>query len=237
MRLNRFLASAGLGSRRAVEELITLGRVRINGEVVTKLATEVQPGDSVKVGSRLLRSEPYVYAVLNKPKRIVTSASDEKGRSTIFDLLPRNWPRVFHVGRLDMNSEGLLLVTNDGDLANALSHPRYKIEKEYEVTIDRPFEEPHREKLLRGVMIEDGKAKAEQLTVEQPTFLRVVLTQGMNRQIHKMLWRVGEYNVKRLVRVRIGPITARGIPPGKWRMLTRQELQELGAAVQGKRAK
>ena len=234
MRLNRFLASAGLGSRRAVEELITSGQVRLNGETVTELATKVVPGDSVKVGRRLLRSEPYVYAVLFKPKRVVCSAEDEKGRSTIFDLLPRSWPRVFHVGRLDMNSEGLLLVTNDGDMANALSHPRYKIEKEYEVTLDRPFEAAHREKLLRGVLIEGGRAKAERLTVEQPDFLRIVLTQGMNRQIHKMLWRVGEYDVKRLVRVRIGPITARGLAPGKWRMLTKQELTALGTAVEGK---
>jgi 23S rRNA pseudouridine2605 synthase len=234
MRLNKFLASAGLGSRRAVEELITAGRVRINGEVVTRLATTVNPGDAVKVGSRLLRSEPFVYAVLFKPKRVVCSADDEKDRPTIFDYLPRKWPRVFHVSRLDMNSEGLLIVTNDGEMANALSHPRYKIEKEYEVTLTRPFDEAHREKLLRGVTIEDGRAKAERLTIEEPEFLRIVLTQGMNRQIHKMLWRVGEYDVKRLVRVRIGPITTRGLSAGKWRMLTRQELQELGAAVEGK---
>ena len=234
MRLNRFLASAGLGSRRAVEELITSGQVRLNGEIVTNLATKVIPGDSVKVGRRLLRSEPYVYAVLFKPRRVVCSADDEKGRSTIFDLLPPNWPRVFHVGRLDMNSEGLLLVTNDGDMANALSHPRYKIEKEYEVTLNRPFEAAHRDKLLRGVLVEGGRAKAERLTVEQPDFLRIVLTQGMNRQIHKMLWRVGGYEVKRLVRVRIGPITARGLGPGKWRMLTKQELAALGAALEGK---
>jgi 23S rRNA pseudouridine2605 synthase len=231
MRLNRFLASAGLGSRRAVEELVTSGQVRINGEVITRLATQVNPGDAVKVGRRLLRCEPFVYAVLFKPRRIVCSADDEKGRSTVFDLLPRSWPRVFHVGRLDMNSEGLLLLTNDGDMANALSHPRYKIEKEYEVTLDRPFTEAHREKLLRGVLIEDGRAKAERLTIEQPNFLRIVLTQGMNRQIHKMLWRVGEYDVKRLVRVRIGPITARGLAPGKWRMLTKQELSAISEAV------
>jgi len=99
MRLNRFLASSGLGSRRAVEELITSGQVRINGDVVTRLATDVKPGDAVKVGRRLLRTEPFVYAVLFKPRRVVSSAGDEKGRSTIFDLLPRSWPRVFHVGR------------------------------------------------------------------------------------------------------------------------------------------
>jgi 23S rRNA pseudouridine2605 synthase len=148
MRLNRFLASAGLGSRRSVEELILSGRVRVNGEIVTNLATQVAPGDSVKVGSKLIRKEEHLYAIFHKPKMVLCTASDEKDRPTIFEYFPRTWPRVFHVGRLDMNSEGLLIVTNDGDLANALAHPRYKVEKEYEVTLDRPLEPEHREKLL-----------------------------------------------------------------------------------------
>src|SRR5262245_21564178 len=115
MRLNRFLASAGLGSRRGVEQLILDGRVRINGRVVTDLATQVAPGDAVKVGSKLIRSERPLYAVLNKPAGYICSAADERGRRTIFDLLPGSWPRVHYVGRLDHESEGLLLITNDGD--------------------------------------------------------------------------------------------------------------------------
>lgn len=227
MRLNRFLASAGLGSRRAVEELILAGKVRINGQPVTNLATQVQPGDSVKVGQRLLQRERPLTAVLHKPRNFVCTASDELGRKTIFDLLPANWPRVFHVGRLDKDSEGLLILTNDGDLSQRLSHPGHRVEKEYEVTLDRAIAPQHIEKLLRGVTIEDGRAKAERIVQERPDELRIVLTQGFNRQIHKMLWRVGEYDVKRLVRVRIGPIQLRGLAKGTWRMLSHQELSEL----------
>lgn len=227
MRLNRFLASAGLGSRRAVEELILTGQVRVNGTVITNLATQVEPGDAVKVNNKLIRSEQHIYAVLHKPKNVLCTASDEKDRPTIFEYFPRNWPRVFHVGRLDMKSEGLIIVSNDGDLANALTHPRYKVEKEYEVTIDRAIDPADRDRMLRGVTVEGGRAKAERIDIESPTELRFVLTQGINRQIHKMLWRVGEYDVKRLVRVRIGPVDITDLPPGHWRLLNKRELNEL----------
>lgn len=227
MRLNRFLASAGLGSRRSVEELILSGTVRLNGKEVTNLATQVQPGDSVKVGRRLIKRERPLTAVIYKPKGYVCTASDEQNRKIIFDLLPKNWPRVFHVGRLDKDSEGLLLLTNDGDLANALMHPRYKVEKEYEVTVDKSFDARLIEKLLKGVHIEGGKAMAERVTLEGPRYLRIVLTQGLNRQIHKMLWRVGEYEVERLARVRIGSISIQGLAPGEVRLLTNRELADL----------
>lgn len=230
MRLNRFLASAGLGSRRSVEDLITTGQVRVNGEIVTNLATVVQPGDSVKVGSKLLRQERPLTAVMYKPKNTVCTASDELERRTIFHYLPENWPRVFHVGRLDADSEGLLIVTNDGDLANELTHPSHQVEKEYEVTLDRPLDPKHLEKLTQGVHIEGGRAKAERATLEAPTHLRLVLTQGINRQIHKMMWRVGEYDVKRLARVRIGTITIGELTPGAWRMLTAKEIAALRPA-------
>ena len=204
MRLNRFLASAGLGSRRAVEALILEGSIRINGRVVESLATQVLPTDAVKVGRRLIAQEDKLTAVLHKPRGYVCTAKDNLGRETIFKLLPDGWPRLFHVGRLDKESEGLLLMTNDGDLANALAHPRYAVEKEYEVTLDREWVPALAAKLLRGVLIEGGKAKAERVVQEGPCFLRIVLTQGINRQVHKMLWRVGEYDVKRLKRVRLG---------------------------------
>src|SRR5262245_52318197 len=234
MRLNRFLASAGLGSRRSVEELILSGRVRVNGDIVTNLATQVGPRDSVKVGSKLIRTEEHLYAVFHKPKKVLCTASDEKDRPTIFEYFPRTWPRVFHVGRLDMNSEGLLIVTNDGELANAMAHPRHKVEKEYEVTLNRPLESVDREKLLRGVTIEGGRAKAERIEFLAPNQVRMVLTQGINRQIHKMMWRVGEYDVKRLVRVRIGPVSVADLEPGRWRLMSKAELNGLWEAAQGK---
>lgn len=230
MRLNRFLASAGIGSRRGVEQLITEGRVRINGRVVTDLATTVEPSDSVKIGSRLIRAERSLHAVLMKPQGYVCSADDERNRRTIFELLPRHWPRVFHVGRLDLESEGLLIVTNDGELSLALTHPRHKVEKEYEVALDRPFDPQHREKLLRGFHIIGGRGKFERLEILGPKHLRLVLLQGLKRQIRLMFYELG-YEVMRLVRVRIGPIRIGEMRPGEWRLLTASEVAALKRSV------
>jgi 23S rRNA pseudouridine2605 synthase len=226
MRLNRFLASAGLGSRRSVEELITTGQVRINGRVVTDLATKVTPEDAVKVGSRLLQIEKSLTAVLNKPRGFVCTASDELDRRTIFDLLPPNWPRVHHVGRLDKDSDGLLIVTNDGDLSLALTHPRYKIDKEYEVLLDKPFDPADRAKLLRGFHIIGGRAKIEHVDILGPNHLRLTLNQGIKRQIRLMLYELG-YEVERLIRVRIGPLKIGEMRPGDWRILTPKEIATL----------
>lgn len=236
MRLNRFLAASGLGSRRGVEELIKDGRVRINGQVVTDLATRVNPEDTVKVGSRVLRVQQFFYAVLHKPKGYLCTASDERDRRTIYDLLPPEWPRVFNVGRLDKDSEGLLLVTNDGDLSLALTHPRYKIDKEYDVVIDKPFDPSHREKLLKGFHIIGGRAKMESLQQLGTQRLRVVLQQGIKRQIRLMMYELG-YEVTQLLRVRIGPIEIGRMKPGDWRILNAQEIGALkGEANEKKRA-
>ena len=226
MRLNRFLASAGLGSRRGVEELITQGSVRVNGQVVTNLATTVLPTDSVKVGSRLIRAEQPVYAVLHKPPGYVCTAADEFDRRTIFELFPANWPRVHHVGRLDKESEGLIFVTNDGDLTHILTHPGHEVEKEYDVLIDKPFVPDDREKLLRGFRIEGGYAKCEAVEAIKANRLRLVLKQGIKRQIRMMLYKLG-YEVERLFRIRIGPIAISGLARGAWRFLTQKEVAAL----------
>ena len=230
MRLNRFLATAGLGSRRSVEELIRAGRVKINGRVTTELATKVGPEDSVKVGSRVLKAQPALTALLYKPRGVVCTAEDERGRETIFDTLPKTWPRVFHVGRLDRDSEGLLLVTNDGELALALTHPRYKIEKEYEVRLDRPFDPAHRDKLLRGFSIPGGRGKVERVEIVSPQLLRLVLLQGIKRQIRLMLYELG-YEVENLCRIRIGNLRIGRMRPGEWRLLTVREFKGLQAAT------
>jgi 23S rRNA pseudouridine2605 synthase len=226
MRLNRFLAAAGLGSRRGVEELIKQGSVRVNGQVVTNLATQVGPTDAVKVGSRLIRTEQPVYAVLHKPPGYVCSADDELDRKTIFELFPANWPRVHHVGRLDKESEGLIFVTNDGDLTHLLTHPSHEVEKEYDVLLDKPFDPADREKLLRGFRIEPGYAKCEAVEILNPGRLRLVLKQGLKRQIRHMLYKLG-YEVERLFRIRIGPIHLEGLARGKWRFLTQKEVAAL----------
>jgi 23S rRNA pseudouridine2605 synthase len=228
MRLNRYLASAGLGSRRSVEALVLEGRVRINGQVVLDLSTQVGPEDTVKVGSRIVAPQEMVHAVLFKPKGFVCTASDERQRRTIFDLLPTDWPRVYHVGRLDMESEGLLLVTNDGDLSLALTHPRFKLEKEYEVTLDKPFDPVHAEKLLRGFQIEGGRARMESVQILSPEKLRVILTQGIKRQIRLMLYDCG-YEVENLRRTRIGTVRIEKLRPGMWRMLSPKDIADLKA--------
>ena len=226
MRLNRFLASAGLGSRRGVEEIIISGRVKINGHVVTDLAAQVGPDDSVKVGSRVVHSEKPIAAVLNKPRGYLCTASDELERRTIFELLPKRWPRVFHVGRLDKESEGLLIVTNDGDLSMTLTHPSHEVDKEYEVGLDRPFDSGHRGKLLKGIRIEGGLAKAYQINVVTPQLLKVVLRQGIKREIRLMFYSLG-YEVTNLRRIRIGSLRLGPMKPGEWRLLTPREVQEL----------
>ncbi len=226
MRLNRFLAAAGVGSRRHCDELIAAGRVTINGRVCTDFSYEPAEADHVKVGSKMVRPEPQLHIMLHKPAGFVSTRSDPNARDTIFDLLPPHLPRLFNVGRLDAQSEGLLVLTNDGDLAQRLMHPRYKVEKEYEVIIDRPWDPELTPKLLRGVMLDGQRARLDRIHSVKPLLLRVVLRQGINRQIRRMFYEIG-YEVKRLVRIRIGNLRLGDLPRGHWRPLTKAELRSL----------
>lgn len=250
VRLNKFLASAGLGSRRSVESLVTEGKVRVNGRVCTELATSVTEADEVVVGGQRVGAEEKMYLLLNKPKGYLCSAKDEPGqnRPTVFDLLPEGWPRVSHAGRLDYDSEGLLILTNDGDFALRLTHPRYKVEKEYVVTLDRTFDHQDAPRLLKGVFIapeeappgarpagpagakgaapERIRARAERILPLPGMSVGVVLRQGLKRQIRLMFLALG-YRVKRLVRVRIGPLSDRRLAAGRFRNLTKGEIRDL----------
>ncbi len=224
MRINRFLASAGLGSRRACEDLVRNGRVLINNAVVTSLATQVAPDDIVRVGRKIVKAQSHVYILLNKPKGYLCTRADELGRKTIFDLVPAERGRLFHVGRLDLESEGLIILTNDGDFSEQLTHPSHKIEKEYEVALSKAFDPAHSAKLLRGMTLETGRGKMEAVNILAPKRIKVILRQGLKRQIREMLWKVGGYDVRQLIRTRIGGLSDPRLKTGYWRPLDREEV-------------
>lgn len=226
MRLNRFLAAAGVGSRRHCDELIAAGRVTINGQPCTDFSTQPGERDCVKLNGKIVRADQPLTIVLHKPAGFVSTRKDPHARDTIFDLLPKKFPRLFNVGRLDAQSEGLLILTNDGALAQRLTHPRYKIDKEYEVLLDRPWDPTLTTKLLRGIFLDGQRAQIARLRSITPTRLRVVLQQGINRQIRRMFDAVG-YKVKRLVRTRIGYLRLGDLPRARWRALTKSELISL----------
>jgi 23S rRNA pseudouridine2605 synthase len=228
MRLNRFLAAAGLGSRRYCDELIRTGQVTINGAVCTDFSAQPAENDYVKVRGKRVQVEKSLYLMMNKPPGFVSTRTDPNVRHTIFGLLPARFPRVFNIGRLDNQSEGLLILTNDGDLAQRLAHPRHHIEKEYEVTLDRAFDQKLIPRLRAGLPIDGQQARMEKVELIKPTRLRVVLRQGINRQIRRMLATFG-YDVKKLVRIRIGTLRLGQLPPGQWRLLTKTELRSLQA--------
>lgn len=226
MRLNRFLAAAGRGSRRHCDELIAGGRVTINGRICTDFSVHPGPGDHVKVDGKLVHVAPSISIMLHKPVGFVSTRTDPHAEKTVFDLLPAKFSRLFNIGRLDAKTEGLLLLTNDGDLALRLTHPRYKVEKEYEVTLDRPWDPALAPKLLRGIILDGQRAKIARLNCISPTRLRVVLRQGLNRQIRRMFEAIG-YRVKNLIRLRIANLRLGDLPRGHWRALTKRDLKFL----------
>ncbi len=226
MRLNRFLAAAGLGSRRHCDELIAEGRVTINGQPCANFGTQVEATDHVKVGNRRVRPAETLTLVLHKPAGFVSTRRDPNATDTIYDLLPAKFSRLFNIGRLDAQTEGLLLMTSDGDLAQQLTHPRYKVEKEYEVTLDRRWDPARGQKLLDGVFLDGKRARLARLHPIGPTRVRVILQQGLNRQIRRMFYEIG-YEVEKLVRTRIGHLHLGELPRGHWRPLTKSELTSL----------
>ena len=198
----------------------------VNGVVCTNFATQISSSDSVKVEGRLVRASKYQYLLLNKPRDFVSTRADEKSRRSIYDLLPRGLPKLAHVGRLDRESEGLLLLTNNGELAFRMSHPKFKLEKEYLVTLDREFEPADAPKTKKGVYLAEGRARFDSISKVNQFQIRVVLTQGINRQVRRIFAALG-YKVKRLQRIRIGPITDRRLRPGEVRFLSAEEIDLL----------
>jgi pseudouridine synthase len=238
VRLQKVIAQAGVTSRRKAEGLIVQGRVLVNGKRVTTLGTTVDPiTDTIVVDGKPLRTHaPLRYLLLHKPRGYVTTCQDEQGRPTVFDLLKRQSIRLFPVGRLDVNSEGVLLLTNDGRLTHRLLHPRYAVPRTYLVHVDGVVSEDDLAHLRHGVVLDDGKTLPAQIQVarraEKSCWLRMTLREGRPRQIHRMLQRCGGYGVKRLQRVAMGPLTLNSLSPGAWRMLEDFEVARLYRACQ-----
>jgi 23S rRNA pseudouridine2605 synthase len=229
-RLQKVLAQAGLGSRRRCEELIERGRVRVNGEVAV-LGRRVDPDvDVVEVDGAQIGVRPgLVHLLLNKPTGVITTAEDTHGRPTVVDLVPAE-PRVFPVGRLDADSEGLLLLTNDGDLAHRLTHPSFGVPKEYLVEVEGVPSRGALRRLRQGVELDDGITQPAKVAVLGDGVVRITIHEGRNRQVRRMCDAVG-HPVRRLVRTRIGPLADRDLPPGEWRALSQDEVRALERAA------
>ncbi len=241
-RLQKILAQAGIASRRRAEEMILAGRVRVNGQVVNTLGVQVDPAsDKILVDNYPVALESKAYFILNKPRGYISDRDDTGGFKTALDMIPGNL-RLFAAGRLDMNSEGLLFLTNDGELANRLTHPRYEHEKEYLVLVFGTPDDKMLERLTRGIPYEGEwlradsaeRAGKQQLFGEagrDEMWLRIVLHEGKKRQIRHMCAALG-YPVKRLIRVRIGPLLLGKLKPGEWRKLTPDEIAQLRGQTQ-----
>lgn len=235
VRLQRLLASAGFGSRRNCEELIEASRVQVNGEIITKMGSTVKPAeDKVKVDGTLLRPQKLVYFAVNKPVGVVTTNRDPKGRPRVVDLVPPT-ERVFPVGRLDRNSEGLILVTNDGELAQRLTHPKYGIRKIYRVVVAGKVDPESMRQMRKGIHITEGLVRVEGVKLlkakAKATELEIVLSEGKNREIRRILARLG-HKVMTLRRIAVGPLRLGDVPAGAHRLLTRDEVEKLYRIVE-----
>ena len=245
MRLNKFLAHAGIASRRAADKLIAAGRVRVNGQVVREMGVQIDPvRDQVAVDGKPVTTaqNQRLYLLLNKPAGVITSRKDPEGRKTILDLIPKKYHHLHPVGRLDFQSEGLVLLTDDGDLTQRLTHPSFQHEKEYWVQIDGPVPNVVIYKFRKGVELEDGMARARvrrlsKIPAEQRfwiqddpkrTWLVFILHEGRNRQIRRMCEAL-DLRVRRLVRIRIESIHLGDLKPGQWRPASSRQIRAIQA--------
>lgn len=228
MRLNKYIAHAGVCSRRDADKLITTGVITVNNVIVTELGYKVKRGDKVHMDGQLLVAEKLQYVLLNKPKGFVTTTDDPQERKTVMDLISKATDeRVYPVGRLDRNTTGLLLLTNDGDLAKKLTHPKHRIRKVYHVFLDKPFTKSDMKKVLDGVELEDGKIIVDKLSyvegVDSKKEIGIQIHSGRNRIIRRLFEHIG-YEVIRLDRVVFAGLTKKDLPRGKWKHLSKAEL-------------
>jgi 23S rRNA pseudouridine2605 synthase len=231
VRLQKFLAEGGLASRRAGERMILQGRVSVNGEIVRQLGVQVDPRqDQVRVDQQRVRAKRKLYVALHKPRGCVCSRQDDLGRATVYEFLPREWNNLYSVGRLDYNTEGLIFLTNDGEFALRLTHPRYAVRKKYLATVEGRVEEAVLKKFSRGVFDRGEKLKAEKSRLISASLSRsaveLELAEGKNREVRRLFETQG-LAVKRLQRTQIGNIKLGELKPGKWRTLTEPEIKSL----------
>jgi 23S rRNA pseudouridine2605 synthase len=230
-RLNRYIANSGICSRRDADKLIEAGEIKVNGKVITEMGYQVMPGDTVKYGSKILSREKLVYVLLNKPKDFITTTEDPTDRRTVMDLVKNACEqRIYPVGRLDRNTTGLLLLTNDGEMADKLSHPSNNIKKIYQVELDKPFQEEDFQKLMEGtgLELEDGIIKPDDLGIVTPDALVVGIEihSGRNRIVRRIFEHLG-YDVLKLDRTVYAGLTKKDLPRGNWRYLTEKEVIRL----------
>jgi 23S rRNA pseudouridine2605 synthase len=234
-RLHKVLANAGVASRRACEQLIAGGQVTVNGKVVTELGTKVDPTkQKIVFAGQIIKPPRPVTLVLNKPRKVITSTKDERDRRTVRKYVEGIRERVYPVGRLDWESEGLLVMTNDGDLANLLTHPRYGVPRAYHAIVKGAVSPEVIEKIHRGVWLSEGKTGPAKIFVKKRlrdlTVLEITVREGMNREVRRIFAKFG-LKVKRLKRIRVGPLTLGTLGPGQIRILTPQEVEALRASA------
>jgi 23S rRNA pseudouridine2605 synthase len=228
IRLNKYLASCGIASRRACVVLIEQGLVKVDGEIILEGGFRLKPGSVVTYKGQAVKPETKrVYVLLNKPKNYVTTVQDERGRKTVMDIIGEKIPeRIYPVGRLDRTTTGLLLITNDGDLAKKLSHPSHRVKKVYNATLDKGLTRKHLDQIREGLVLEDGTAEVDWVnyTLEQNhTEVTIEIHIGKNRIVRRIFEHLG-YNVERLDRVYYAGLTKKDLPRGRWRHLTHQEI-------------
>ncbi len=237
LRLNKYIANTGLCSRREADDMIEAGVIKVNGKIVTELGTKVSSSDIIHYGDQPLKREKMVYILLNKPKDYITTTDDPQDRKTVLDLVSGACTeRIYPVGRLDRNTTGVLLLTNDGDMAQRLMHPKYDVQKIYQVTLDTNLKKEDFDKILEGFELEDGFIKADELDYvgagENKKEIGVVLHSGRNRIVRRMFESLG-YTVIQLDRVTYAGLTKKNLPKGRWRALTAQEIGFLKMKVGG----
>jgi len=233
IRLNKYIAHAGFCSRREADDYIAAGKVKVNRKVTTELGSKVKQSDNVEVEGQTLSLEPFTYILLNKGKDTISTTDDEKNRNTVLDAVEdATGHRVYPVGRLDRNTMGLLILTNDGDLAHRLMHPSYRVKKTYEVTTDRRLNEAELREMLRGIELEDGPAKPAEVkeVVNLPNTIQISVFEGRNHLIRRMISYFGA-EVTKLKRIRYAGLNDKDIRVGRWRFLRQKEINDLRRLV------